>query len=264
MVGGADVHRQLLGAQHRARLAMVTQRLDLPFAICVITDDLPAVFDLNVMSITAAVPPHLLLRSMEKVADTAGWDHRRIEIDDPSLAVPLREPLLAASYTEERLVTMVLRDPAQPDTLAAEQADEPSAAVVDIDAHVDLTRAVVAEQPWATGGSLVDQFVERERRLARAAGARVVVAPPASPVSRCLLLSYDGMFEIDAVDTLEAHRRQGLSGAVVRRAIAEAAQRDAGDIVLVADADDWPISWYARLGFREAGRSLVFQRTPVA
>lgn len=256
---GADVHRRILRAQARARLAMATQRLDLPFATCVITDDLPAVFDLNLMSVTTAVPPSLLLRSIEKVADTTGWVHRRIEIDDPSLATPLRAPLLAAGYTEERLVTMVLADPPQPSS--SHESDAPAAAVVDVDAHVDLTRAVVAEQPWASGDA-VAQFVERERRLARAAGARVVVAPPDTPVSRCLLLAHDDLYEIDAVDTLEAHRRQGLSGAVVRHAIAEAVRCDAADIVLMADADDWPISWYTRLGFHEAGRSLVFQRTP--
>lgn len=254
----AEVHRRLLRSQTRVRMAIAAQRLDLPFATCVITGDLPDVFDLNLMIVTAAVPPHVLLRSIELVSGDAGWNHRRIEIDDPALAAQLRSPLLAAGYTEERLVTMVLTD-----APSGEPVGRP-AAVVAVDAQLDLTRATTAEQPWAATSAMVEQFVEREQRLARVAGARAVVAPPDDPVSRCLLFLYDGLAEIDAVDTLEAHRRQGWSTAVMRCAIAEATRRGAGDIALIADADNWPATWYARLGFREAGRSLTYQRAPEA
>lgn len=234
---------------------MATQRLDLPFATCVITDDLPDVHDLNLMVVSTAVPAHVLLRSIEQIAQRVGWSHRRIEIDDPGIAAPLRLPLLDAGYAEQRLTTMVLSD-APP----ADAAAKPTA-VVEVEAQAELTRAATAEQPWATRSATVEQFVERERRLARVAGARVVVAPPDDPVSRCLLVPHEGVVEIDAVGTLEAHRGQGWSTAVVRGAIAEAVRSGADDIALVADADDWPSGWYARLGFRRAGRSLAYDRT---
>jgi GNAT superfamily N-acetyltransferase len=255
------VHARLLRSEFRIRVAMAAQRLDLPFATCVLTADLPDVHDLNLMTVTAAVPPHVLLRSIEKVAETAGWAHRRIEIDDPDLAGPLRMPLLDAGYTEQRMVTMVLTDPPLTDPPLTDPPAIP-AAVLDVDAQLALTRATTAEQPWATSSAVVEQFVERERRLARAVGARVVVAPPDEPVSRCLLLSHDGIFEIDAVDTLEAHHRHGWSTAVMHHAIAEATRAGADDIALLADTDDWPRAWYERLGFREAGHSLAYQRTP--
>ncbi len=251
----AAVHTRLAEWQMHVRAAMATRRLDLPFATYVMTDDLPDIYDLNLAVVTAPVSPQVLLRSVDKVAEAAGWTHRRIEIDDVAVADRLRTPLLAAGLTEQRFVTMMLD--AVPPTPAAKQS-----AVVDIGAQLDLARAVTAEQPWADGDRILDQFAERERRLAGVAGGRAVIAPPDAPVSRCLLLTDGRLFEIDALVTLEAHRAQGWSRAVVQGAIDHCRALDAEHIVLVADDDDWPKAWYRRLGFREIGHSFAFQRTP--
>lgn len=263
MTDDAALHDRVTGWHLRVRTAIASQRLDLPFAVCVIADDLPAVFDLNLMIVTTHVPPAVLLRSIEQVARTAGWSHRRIEVDAAAVADRLREPLIAAGYTEERLVTMALSDGAVPQAVDGQRAPRPTA-VVDIDAHPRLARAVSAQGPWADSDELVDQMLERERRLAGVTGCRVVVAPADAPVSRCLLLRDDGLAEIDAVSTLLDHRGQRWSDAVVRRAIAEARAHGAQQIVLVADDDDWPMTWYRRLGFRVVGRSSAFRRDPAA
>jgi ribosomal protein S18 acetylase RimI-like enzyme len=110
-----------------------------------------------------------------------------------------------------------------------------------------------------TSERVLDQFDERERRLARHAGARAVVAPPTDPVSRCVLLTDGEIVEVDAVATLSRHRGHGWSNAVMRRAIATAGRRQ---VVLIADEGDWPAQWYARLGFRAVGRSVSFRRWP--
>jgi len=257
----AALHERVTGWQLRVRAAMASQRLDLPFAVCVITADLPELHDLNFMRVISHVPPALLLRSIEQVAGTAGWRHRQIEVDSPAIADRLRGPLTDAGYTEERFVTMALaRTPP-----AEAPADAPTS-VVAIDAQVALAREVTAQQPWADGDEVVEQMLERERRLARVAGGRVVVAPPGTPVSRCLLLQEHrgGLVEIDAVSTLADHRGQGWSGAVVRRAIAEARASGAEHVVLVADDADWPKAWYLRLGFATVGRSWAFRRHPGA
>lgn len=252
----ADVHRRL-GAWHtRIRVAMATRILDLPFATYAITDDLPDIHDLNLAMVTAPVPPDVLLRSVDRVAEAAGWRHRRIEIDDAAVADRLRDPLRRAGYTEQQFVTMRLDS--GPAGMAATSAA--SATIVDIVDQLDLARAVAAEQPWADSARLVDELVERELRLARVADCRAVVAPRRDAVSRCLLLSDADLVEIDAVGTLRAHRGQGWSRAVVACAIAEARAATAAHVVLVADVDDWPRSWYARLGFREIGRSVAFDR----
>lgn len=257
------LHERVTGWHLRVRMAMASQRLDLPFAVCVITDELPHVYDLNLMTVTAAVPPAVLLRSIDQVAATAGWRHRRIEVDSQALADRLRGPLTAAGYTEERFVTMALTETPPPTAVGDGGASRPTA-IVDIDEQIDLACAVTAQEPWADSTELVDQMVERERRLARVAHARAVVAPPDAPVSRCLLLEEPGggLVEIDAVSTLIDQRGQRWSDAVVRRAVAAARERSDVHVVLVADDADWPRAWYERLGFTVVGRSWAFRRYP--
>lgn len=250
------VHTRLAAWQAQIRAAMASQRLDLPFATCVITDDLPDVWDLNLLSVTAPVPPALLLRSIEKIAESAQWAHRRIEIDDPGVAARLRAPLVDAGYSEQRLVTMALADHRRV------AGDAQPTAVVDIEQQRDLGRAVTAQEPWADSDELLDQMTERERRLAHVAGGQAIIAPPDAPVSRCLLLTDGVLAEIDAVATLTAHRGRGWSRAVVQRAISAARDLDVDDIVLVADDDDWPMAWYERLGFAQVGHSFAYQRVP--
>lgn len=249
------LHRRLLAASDRLRGAMATQQLELPFAVCLISEHLPAVHDANVVIVTAQVPPSVLLRSVDRLAETAGWAHRRIEVKDPAIERRLRQPLLDAGYQLQRYVTMALgSEPAAP---------RPShAALVDVEHQLALSRALLRQQPWARSDAVLDQFARRERLLARHGGARVAVAPPDEPVSRALLLRHDDLLEIDDVGTLADHRGQGWSRAVLDAAIAHGRETDASDIVLIADGDDWPRRWYARLGFREIGWSAAFVRSP--
>lgn len=265
MTDDTVLHERLTGWHLRVRAAMASQRLDLPFAVCVIADDLPSVHDLNLMTVTAQVPPAVLLRSIERLATTVGWRHRRIEVESAAVADRLRAPLTEAGYTEERFVTMALTGSPPPMVACDGRASRPTA-IVDVDEQIELARAVTAQEPWAHSDALVDQMVERERRLARVARGRVVVAPPRAPVSRCLLLEEPGggLVEIDAVSTLVDHRGQRWSDAVMRRAIEAAREHDPEHVVLVADDADWPRTWYGRLGFRVIGRSWAFRRHPEA
>lgn len=255
MTDDAALHRRLLAASDRLRAALATQRLELPFAVCLINEDLPAVHDTNVVIVTAQVPPAVLVRSVDRLAATAGWAHRRIEVDDPAVERRLRQPLLDAGYQLQRYVTMAL----------GRELPAPGAApamIVDVGDQLALSRALLRQQPWARSNALVDQFARRERLLARHAGARVAIAPPDEPVSRALLLRHGDLLEIDDVGTLTDHRGRGWSRAVLDRAITHGREIDASDIVLVAAGDDWPRRWYERLGFREIGWSAAFVRTP--
>lgn len=256
--GGDDagVHQRFIRWQLRVGLALASRRLDLPFATYLISDDLPDVYDANRMELQRMAPPALVLQSMERVARSVGWSHRRIVTADETLTRHVREPLLAAGYDEQRLVTMALRN-------APAAVDTAGVAVVDVAEQLDLARTLNAAQPWGHGDDLLDQFAAYERRLAAVTGGRAVIAPADAPVSRCLLLTDgDGLYEIDAVSTLASRRGQGWSRAVVQRAIAEARRHAARHVVLVADDDDWPRSWYERLGFTTVGRFSSFQRLP--
>lgn len=261
MSAHGDVHDRLMAWHTELRAAAAGQRLDLPFAVGIISEDLGSVYDLNVLVVTSAVPPHVLLRSVERLATSAGWHHRRIEIDDPAVADRLRPALVDAGYVEERFATMRLDAPASAAGSDPATGDRPTASVA-IDEQLDLAHSFTSQEPWARTREIVEQMVERERRLGALTGGRAVVAPPDQPVSRGLLLTDParGLVEIDAVSTLSEARGQGWSRAVMARAIDDGRAVAGADIVLVADADDWPLRWYERLGFTTVGRSSAFRR----
>jgi ribosomal protein S18 acetylase RimI-like enzyme len=243
-----------LGWERRA--AMGADEVDLGFASVLVTADLPLVFDQNVVWVRQAAEPALVRGAVEDLAEQAGWQHRTIEVTDERIAERLRPGLVAAGYVESHNVTMVLGDdhPAPP--------DGSDATVVEIGQQQELARRLLTEEPWATNDAVLDQFAERERRLAGVADGQAVVAPPTEPVSRALLLRDGGFFEIDSVMTLSERQGEGWSTAVMGRALRVGVE-SGRPVVLVADEQGWPIGWYERLGFRRAGVLTLFRRWPV-
>jgi GNAT superfamily N-acetyltransferase len=249
------LHRHTVEFEQRSRAAMATSVEPLPFGAVVATDDLPDLYDNNLIQIDVAAPAPVVLETVETVARRLGWRHRNVEVADAAIAEPLAAAFASADYDTDHLVTMALLDAPQD----ARPHDPLAATVVDVSAQHLLGRRLAAEQFAVTTERVLDQFAERERRLARVAGARAVVAPRHDPVSRCLLLTDGEILDIDAVGTLSVHRGHGWSTAVMRLAIALAEGRQ---VVLVADEHDWTMQWYARLGFRVVGRSVQFGREP--
>lgn len=250
-----SLHDSLTAVAWQRRLGMGAEGVDLGWGAAMVTADLPYVFDQNVVWVRAAADPEHVLRATEDVGAAAGWPHRTIEVSDQTVAAHLRPALTAAGYAEIRNVTMVLPVDHEPSAGAGDTA------VVSIAEQQALARSLIAEEPWATSDAILDQFAQRERRLAAVTAGRAVVAPAAAPVSRALLLSDGGFFEIDSVMTLSDHRGKGWSSAVMQRAvqIGVATRRP---VVLVAEESDWPRQWYERLGFWSVGVLSVFRRWP--
>lgn len=251
-----DVHDRLTELAWRERSAMATRAVELSMGVAVVTVDLPSVYDQNMVWVREAPDARSVVAAVEELAADAGWAHRSIEISDLALAERLRDGLVAAGYSESRHVTMVLGN----DVVVPEAGEH--AIMSTLAEQRALGRALLAEEPWVTSDEILDQFGERERRLGAFAEVHAVVAPAPDPVSRCLVLLADGLAEIDAVVTLSAHRGSGWSTAVMRRAIAFARSRRPEAVVLVADAEDWPVQWYRRLGFVDAGVGCQFRRWP--
>lgn len=252
-----NVHDDLTAVAWQRRLAMGARHLDVGFGAAMVTADLPFVFDQNVVWAQREDDPQRVLQATEDLAADAGWRHRTIEVSVPVLADHLRPTLTAVGYDEVRHVTMLFSgQPPAPD-------DPTVTAVVSVAEQQSLARALVAEEPWATTDAIVNQFGERERRLAHVTGAKAVVAPAPAPVSRALVLFDDGFCEIDAVMTLSQHRGHGWSAAVMQRSL-HVGRETGRPIVLVADHTDWPLRWYQRLGFRSVGVLSVFRRWPDA
>ena len=72
------------------------------------------------------------------------------------------------------------------------------------------------------------------------------------------IYSHGGVTQIEDVLTATRHRGRGHARTLMTALLAEAAGSEL--VFLVADADDWPREFYARLGFEPVGHTHSFLR----
>ncbi|MBA3302049.1 MAG: GNAT family N-acetyltransferase, partial [Thermoleophilaceae bacterium] len=68
--------------------------------------------------------------------------------------------------------------------------------------------------------------------------------------------------QVEDVVTARAHRRRGHARAVVLRAAHEASAAGCDLTFLQAESEDWPRTFYERLGFDPVGTTWNFLRRP--
>jgi hypothetical protein len=117
--------------------------------------------------------------------------------------------------------------------------------------------------PQASDGVIYQLAARRTARLRGADDVRFLVARDEDGVIASWADLYldpgRGIAQIEDVMTADTHLRRGYSGTVLATALHQAAGY--GLVFLLADASDWPRTWYARLGFAAVGRTHVFTRT---
>lgn len=189
----------------------------------------------------------------DRVLGGEGLAHRNLLVDDEEAAQRIAPGLAGLGYEWDRLVTMIHRR--APVRAPAAPVEE-----VDVDTYIPIVREALRPEPYATSEEVVDQLAEHRRVLADV-GARFFVAyVDGVAASRCELYVRDGIAQVEDVGTVTEHRNRGLGSAVVMRAVDEARAASADVVFLNADADDWPMELYARLGFDELARWSGFVR----
>jgi len=181
--------------------------------------------------------------------------YRRITILDDATGTACAPALTAAGYHHDiELVMTHTGESSVPGALAESVTlDEMRPA---------LTRQLCAWMPRAA-----DQVIYQltERRTARLRGADQVrflaVRDDHGTVASWADLYLDpaqGIAQIEEVVTADGHTRRGYADTVIATALHLAAGY--GLVFLLADAGDWPRTWYARRGFTTIGRSHAFTR----
>jgi hypothetical protein len=200
----------------------------------------------------------------EADAALSGLGHRMLVIDEPPAPELLAADLGRRGWTVERHVAMACRSgtrlPAAPpprDGLPGAVEVPPPQLIVPRRiggrefGFDEATIAAVEVADAAVGGVAAERgFASRAADGTIAAWARLYT---------------DGVLgQIEDVQTLIVHRRQGHGEAVVRAAMA--ASRTAGhDLTFLwADAEDFPRRMYQRLGFVVVGRRWRIRRVAVA
>ena len=75
--------------------------------------------------------------------------------------------------------------------------------------------------------------------------------------------AWEGIDGIGVTENLSVHepfRRHGIATGLMRRCVEDARARGAGPIALTCNPDDWPKTWYARLGFKPIGMARIYAR----
>ena len=166
-------------------------------------------------------------------------------LDLPVATVP-GDDLADAPEVSHRGLVMAHRGP----------VPQPSQRAVEVDrgALEPIRRRQTLSYSWGSP-EVADQLLAAKGLIAESVTARFFAALDADKVVAAADLYLDPPdAQIEDVLTAESHRGRGFGAAVVLTALAEAYAAGAGFVFLVADADDWPKDWYARLGFEPVGR----------
>lgn len=218
-----------------------------------LTPSLPLVWAVNyVMFEQARLKAERMAEVCDQALGEAGYTHREIYVLDPAEGERLEPDFLRMGWEVNRDVFMLHRS--EPDRPAPDDVD------VRCEPHpVSLRRELLHEDEQLrnepeTLALLVEQLLEVERRQSPIGGDRWFVADAdGEPASATRLLACDGIGQVEDVATLASARNRGLARATVLAAV-EASREEGNELTFViADADDWPMKLYERLGFEPIG-----------
>ena len=245
----------------RAMVRAAASRTEaLPWGTAYFHDELPQVWDLNVMRVERLEPSldaETVAAEAERVQGAAALDHRRVLFEDETQGAKLTAALGRAGWVPQRFVVMSHRR--APDR-------EPAAGVareVDPEEHLAARAAYARTEPWARDEATVGEVIAADRLTAAAGRARRFGAFAEGRLgSFCTLYSDGRTAMVEDVATHEELRGRGLARAVVSLATSEAWAAGHDFVFLIADADDWPVKLYRRLGFEVAGHHHQAQKLP--
>jgi ribosomal protein S18 acetylase RimI-like enzyme len=228
--------------------------VDAPGGHAIIDSRHPGLWDANHLRVDAATAPPAQELHAAALHHFEGTGVQLITVRQPPVARALADPLAALGYRVDDDLLLVAGAAAVPADPAAEIAE------VDL---ADLAPSRIAAQLEAGRDPDVGrQLASRDALIGTVVDLRCFAAlVDGRLAARCQLYTGEGTAQIESVYTAPAHRRRGLSRALLARATRDARAAGAELVFLVADAAAWPQSFYRRAGFRDAGRLHRFKRS---
>ena len=233
---------------------LATRVGETPWGAVIHRDDLPRVWDLNVVLVERA-PPGLYATALMARAERlqAGLPQRAIRVDHEEAAPDLVPHFAAAGWKVQRTVVMVLRR--GPTKLI----DSSAAAEVGVDQIQSAREAAIghiyrdheiAAQLVAAGA--IQHPEARVRAFAALVGREVA--------AYCLLRIGDGGSKLVEVQALPLSQGHSLGRATIWAAVLAARRERAKPIFVECRDEQWEKAVYRRLGFDEVGAVYRFIR----
>jgi GNAT superfamily N-acetyltransferase len=236
---------RLRALEHGVHESATTRSEAFDGGVAYFTPELPIVWDLNFLRLDR--PADDPGASAERLQE--GYPHRKVLVEDPMLVPAAGAALTARGFRQSGLIALA-REPG---------AAEPDSAVREVGYRQvqPLREAIISEQMPVPLPDLIDQVTRGGQRWERAGARWFVLEDEGRPAAHCIVYSHEGLLQIEDVATLEAHRRRGLSRRLLRHVLDWAA-RDHDMTFILAEADDWPVTFYMRLGYEAVEERAQF------
>ncbi len=252
----ADLDR-ILAFTHRFARAQATEVVDLPWGFVLLQHDYPGSHDHNRLVVTETTAAAEIVGAMETHLGGAAMRHRSVTIEAGPIDGAVRDDFLTAGYEEESLAVMVHRG-------AGMTAPVHDVSEITIDA---LRPALLRD--WKL--NLPDSSAEVHRQLAD----RTELYTRSADVTHAVVLEGDAIAarsdlfvdraqriaQFENLSTHPDHRGKGYASSLLSASLGKAASEGCDLVFLSAVVGDWPLDWYARLGFVEVARTHSFTRT---
>lgn len=220
-----------------------------PVGTAVFDERLPTRWDSNYILVERAATADDLVAELERLR------RREAIVPDEKIGAGLAPGMAKRGYSVDRHVVMVHRRPPDrsPDLARVREVDDAALRPL-------RTRLILA-QPWGSPKT-AEILLAAKPLIGERLTARFFAVYEGDEVASYTDLYQDGPeAQIEDVATAPERRSRGYGTAVVLRALEEARAAGAEFAFLVADEQDWPKDWYAKLGFDVVGRYWKFIRT---
>jgi ribosomal protein S18 acetylase RimI-like enzyme len=222
--------------EHRVHDAGALRRVEFAGGVAYFNEELPLVWDVNFVRVDH--PAVDLVRTVERLQ--SGQAHRKVLIEDPLLVDAHGPELIGSGYGRRGLVALA-RDPGG-------QLD-PDVKEMPYEQVKPFRFAVHMEQLSPPREEVADQVGRVHDRTHPQTGERwLVIHADGEPAGHLIVYSHDGLAQIEDVGVLERFRGRGLAKRLIQHAL-ELLAPDHDMVFITAETDDWPHSFYRRLGF---------------
>jgi GNAT superfamily N-acetyltransferase len=254
-VGPSEIERATAFEQRFAK-AQATDVIDLVWGYAVLQREFPLSHYHNRIVVTSAAPAADVLAAADEVLGGAGLRHRYVSVDDDALGQRVASSFVAARYEHEPIATMIYR---------GAEVMSPEFEVREVSLE-ELRPAIIRQWRVALADAPDDEIAQLADRTALYSLGAELTLPAVHDghdIAAHAELYVDRTACVAQFENLVTHEGFGGRGygtALVRDALRRAREAGCDLAFLTADRNDWPVEWYRRLGFVDAGQTHQFSR----
>lgn len=242
--------------EERFARTLSTGVVDLPWGFALLQRDFPSSHDHNRVVVSSTASSAEILSAVDQTMGGVGLRHRKISVVDDALGLVLTHDFLAAGYEHEAITTMIYR---------GAPAGRPQHEV-EVVSPESLRPALIRDWKVLLPG-LADQALAQlaDRTFLYSTGAEVtrLVVSAGGEIAARMDLYFDPESGVSQLQNLFTHpdsRGRGYAESLISEGLRRGQAAGCRLSFLGADLDDWPHTWYLRLGFVKAHRAHDFTK----